>query len=201
MPKRKFYSTSFWQRLRLSVLERDQWRCVPEHEGCRFKEPGSLLAAGKYQAHVHHKIDRADGGADRVENLVSVCRAYNLGETRRRQAARARRERERALGGVEGSPHTLGVEDAPRWGGRSRPSLSGTIEGMVRDPELAATLVSLEAVNRQVVEVLILAAGYLERLDDDFARHLVDKINEAFRAMEVENIAAASVLADRENRR
>ena len=70
-----------------------------------------MLAAGKYQAHVHHKIDRADGGADRVENLVACCRAYNLGETRRRQAARARRERERTLG-VETTEETM--VDAPR---------------------------------------------------------------------------------------
>jgi hypothetical protein len=30
---------------------------------------------------------------------VACCQAYNLGETRRRQAARARRERERTLEG------------------------------------------------------------------------------------------------------
>jgi 5-methylcytosine-specific restriction endonuclease McrA len=100
LSKRVFYSSSFWQRLCLAVLERDGWRCVPEHEGCRFKEPGSLKTAGKGVAHVHHKIDRADGGEDRVENLVATCRAYNLGETRRRQAARARRERERERGNV-----------------------------------------------------------------------------------------------------
>ncbi|GEM_PF-5397208 len=93
-PSSTFYSGPFWQKLRKQVLDRDQWRCVPEHEGCRFKAPYSLKTAGKYTAHVHHVIDRADGGQDRPENLVSVCSSYNIGEGKRRQAARARRMRE-----------------------------------------------------------------------------------------------------------
>ena len=75
------------------ILERDGWRCVPAHDGCRFKELGSLKTAGKYQAHVHHKIDREDGGQDVPENLVSTCAAFNVGEGKRRQAARARQMR------------------------------------------------------------------------------------------------------------
>ena len=70
----------------------------------------------------------------------------------------------------------------------------------MRDPELAATLVSLEAVHRQVVELLVVVAGYLSRLDDETARDLTTRINAAFDAMEVENLAAVSILADRENR-
>ncbi len=104
MVKRSFYSGPFWQRLRLEVLERDGWKCMVDHPGCLYKEPGSLFRAGKGIAHVHHKIDRADGGADRVENLVSTCRTYNVGESARRQAARARREREREHGRAPGPP-------------------------------------------------------------------------------------------------
>ncbi|MGI8517660.1 MAG: HNH endonuclease [Acidimicrobiia bacterium] len=79
--------------MRLQVLDRDQWRCVPEHAGCEFKAPFSLKLAGKFQAHCHHRIDRLDGGADRLENLVSCCRLFNLGESQRRRAVRARRQR------------------------------------------------------------------------------------------------------------
>ena len=119
----EFYSKPFWQRLRLRILERDGWRCVPAHEGCRFKAPGSLKTAGKYQAHVHHKIDREDGGQDVPGNLVATCAAYNIGEGKRRQAARARQMRALEQG-QQGQPGQPG-QPVPMSNGHKRPGWKG----------------------------------------------------------------------------
>ena len=51
-----------WRKLRLLILKRDNWRCIE----CNSQVKGR-------NAHVHHKIPRALGGADTEQNLITLC--------------------------------------------------------------------------------------------------------------------------------
>lgn len=96
------YRTSQWQAIRTSVLDRDGWKCMVDHDDCGYKAPGSLKRF-KRVAHVHHVVDESEGGAFwDPHNLVSVCSAYNIAERNRRQNRRAAR----ALSGA-GSPEPV----------------------------------------------------------------------------------------------
>jgi len=67
----------------------------------------------------------------------------------------------------------------------------------MRDPELTAAAESLKGSHRRVLEVLVLAGSFLETLEDDpQAAWLAGEIAKAFDAMVVENIAAATVVAE-----
>lgn len=63
-----FYATSAWQRLRAQVLARDGHRCTWLDRGVR---------CGSQADTAHHVVARADGGADSLENLRSVCRLHH----------------------------------------------------------------------------------------------------------------------------
>lgn len=71
-------STRLWRALRLAVLNRDAWRCqVP------LDAAGRIVAAGGRPCHafadtVDHKVPRAAGGDDSLDNLRAACRAHNL---------------------------------------------------------------------------------------------------------------------------
>jgi 5-methylcytosine-specific restriction endonuclease McrA len=83
------YGSAQWKRLRLQILNRDEWRCRAVHDGCKYKEPGSLKAEPKI-AHVHHLIDETEGGSFWDDlNLQATCRSFNLAERNRRQNQRA----------------------------------------------------------------------------------------------------------------
>ena len=51
-----------WRQIRKEILIRDKWRC------CYCNQP----IKGR-NAHVHHKLPRALGGADTSYNLISLC--------------------------------------------------------------------------------------------------------------------------------
>lgn len=86
------YRTSRWRATRVRVLDRDGWRCVAVHPGCRYKAPGALRRAGRFKAHVHHIIDPSEGGDFWDDhNLQSACSEFNIAERNRRQNIRAAR--------------------------------------------------------------------------------------------------------------
>ena len=79
MPVR-YHGTVAWKRLRLVALQRDGFRCaVP---GC-----------GKPATHVDHVQRRADGGADTLGNLRSLCAEHD-------NQVKERPDGKRAGGGV-----------------------------------------------------------------------------------------------------
>ena len=49
-----------WDVLRRAVLRRDNWRCV----GCGQRRP----------LDIHHILPLAQGGSNRLTNMVSLCR-------------------------------------------------------------------------------------------------------------------------------
>jgi len=57
-----------WRTTRLQILDRDNWLCVE----CNSPIKGR-------NAHVHHKLPKALGGADTADNLISLCsRCHSL---------------------------------------------------------------------------------------------------------------------------
>lgn len=58
--RRKRLSASDYDRLRLAVLNRDQWSC----QRCGMRT----------NLDVHHTRTRARGGSDELENLIVLCR-------------------------------------------------------------------------------------------------------------------------------
>lgn len=74
---------------------------------------------------------------------------------------------------------------------------------MPSDPELIAVGESLKGSHHRVLEVLVLAGAYLQDVaeHDERAAWLAGEIDMAFDAMAVENIAAATVLSEREKGR
>jgi 5-methylcytosine-specific restriction endonuclease McrA len=59
-----YYSTAEWKALRHACLKRDGFRCVAE--GC-----------GRPAIVADHIVSRRDGGADRLDNLRSLCRLHD----------------------------------------------------------------------------------------------------------------------------
>ena len=81
------YSTRKWQAIRRAVLDRDGWRCMADHQGCKYKEPGSLRKKNK--GHVHHIWPPVDGGPFwDWSNLQAVCASYNIAERNQRVNAK-----------------------------------------------------------------------------------------------------------------
>jgi len=60
---------SNWYQLRWVVLNRDNFTC----QYCGRKAPDVMLQ-------VDHKVSRADGGSDELNNLVTACIACNIGK-------------------------------------------------------------------------------------------------------------------------
>ena len=73
-----------WAEIRKEVLQRDGWQCV---------ECFSVIS-GRH-AHVHHKIPRALGGNDELDNLVSLCSSCHSLRHMNLQASLGRRLIER----------------------------------------------------------------------------------------------------------
>jgi len=63
---KEFYSTALWKRLKLECLERDNYTC----QKCGIK--------GGSELHAHHKIPRAFGGKDEINNLTTLCNHCHL---------------------------------------------------------------------------------------------------------------------------
>lgn len=61
-PESDFFSSNEWKRLRSLSLRRDNHTC----QRCGEEPLGVRIG-------VHHIIPRADGGADVLENLISLC--------------------------------------------------------------------------------------------------------------------------------
>jgi 5-methylcytosine-specific restriction enzyme A len=59
-----FYRTLEWRRLREAALLRDYYRC---------SVPGCIKVATR----VDHIVSRKNGGADRLDNLRSLCAAHD----------------------------------------------------------------------------------------------------------------------------
>jgi RecQ family ATP-dependent DNA helicase len=73
-----------WSEIRKQVLNRDGWECAE----CCSKISGR-------HAHVHHKIPRALGGYDELDNLVSLCSSCHSLKHMNLQASLGRRLIER----------------------------------------------------------------------------------------------------------
>ena len=73
-----------WPEIRKQVLNRDGWECVE----CCSKISGR-------HAHVHHKVPRALGGNDELDNLVSLCSSCHSLKHMNLQASLGRRLIER----------------------------------------------------------------------------------------------------------
>lgn len=58
--KTKYQTRPINAKLKLSVKERDNFKCV---------ECGN----SDIELHVHHKIHRKDGGRDEIDNLITLC--------------------------------------------------------------------------------------------------------------------------------
>jgi ATP-dependent DNA helicase RecQ len=69
-----------WSDLRVRVLTRDQGQCVE----CQ-------AAVDSSEAHIHHVIPKAFGGADAVENLVTLCVSCHAGKHLNLQVSLGRR--------------------------------------------------------------------------------------------------------------
>lgn len=84
---------STWDRLRLSILDRDRHLCQP------------CLPAGRVTPArtVDHIIPRAKGGTDDPDNLRAICDACHAAKTTR-EGHEARGHRERPTIGVDGWP-------------------------------------------------------------------------------------------------
>lgn len=59
-----YYFRPEWRKIRLAILERDNWQCRECSKSIKGRN-----------AHVHHKLPRALGGLDVDENLISLCSA------------------------------------------------------------------------------------------------------------------------------
>lgn len=85
-------STRRWRRLRSYVLARDGWRCqLWVDAGGRHVEDGDPAAARRchaYAYHVDHRVERAAGGGDDLDNLRAACMIGNLGRPRPNGRAR-----------------------------------------------------------------------------------------------------------------
>ncbi len=57
-----YYFRPEWRKIRLAILERDEWQCLECSKSIQGRD-----------AHVHHKLPRALGGLDVDENLISLC--------------------------------------------------------------------------------------------------------------------------------
>lgn len=68
-------STTAWRRTRRIVLQRDEYQCQLQLDGCTGRAKWSLT--GKHQAHVHHIKGRAITGDD-PRWLVTSCAPCNL---------------------------------------------------------------------------------------------------------------------------
>ena len=69
-------SSQAWRRLRLRVLERDEYQCQIQLDGiCTGREKWSLM--GKHRAHAHHVKGREVTGDD-PNWIVCACRECNL---------------------------------------------------------------------------------------------------------------------------
>ena len=73
-----------WREIRNQALNRDGWKC------CEC----SQVIKGR-NAHVHHKLPRALGGADELENLISLCSGCHSLKHMNLQASLGRRLLER----------------------------------------------------------------------------------------------------------
>ena len=72
-----------WDRLRLLILDRDQWLC----QACRRRDA----------CEVDHIVAKADGGSDAPSNLQSLCSDCHGLKTGREEAARGCGDRPRAV--------------------------------------------------------------------------------------------------------
>lgn len=61
-----------WNRLRLVILERDNWVCQHCGNELREKDPDAA-----HDATVDHVIPKAAGGRDEQANLIASCRRCN----------------------------------------------------------------------------------------------------------------------------
>lgn len=60
--RRKNYGGSPWERFKLSILQRDGYRCLVEDEGCLHKAQTA-----------HHIKSVGSGGKNEPENALAVC--------------------------------------------------------------------------------------------------------------------------------
>ena len=83
-----FLDSKEWRKLRRFVLERDKHHCVR----CDKRFPAKMLQA-------HHLIPRAEGGADRPDNLLTLCNScHNFVEIHNL------RTRAAIIGSIESAP-------------------------------------------------------------------------------------------------
>ena len=74
-----------WQRVRLKVMERDQWRC----QGARCRSPENPLL------HVHHKqyLPGREPWEYPLENLITLCEKCHEGQSSPAKKGRALEDR------------------------------------------------------------------------------------------------------------
>ena len=58
----EFYNSSEWRKLRQECLHRDRYTC----QRCDKRFKSDDLTG-------HHMIPRAEGGADKIQNLITLC--------------------------------------------------------------------------------------------------------------------------------
>lgn len=62
---RKAYENPSWKKVRLTVLKRDDYRCVNVNH--------SVQHEGSETLHVHHLVPKSAGGTDELSNLCTLC--------------------------------------------------------------------------------------------------------------------------------
>ena len=78
---RSIYGCKLWRDLRIEILERDDWQCMVNLEGCTAPEPGDLSKRGA-KPEVDHIFPVSDGGQPYEKfNLRAACRKCNRGRT------------------------------------------------------------------------------------------------------------------------
>ena len=91
-----------WDRIRKRVYERDNYTC----QGCGETDT---------ELHAHHIVPKSDGGSDRMDNLLTLCKpcherihGYQIGETdQQREIRKQEQEIEQLTQEIEGK--------AERW--------------------------------------------------------------------------------------
>lgn len=74
-------------RLRISIAERDGWRCVYCGSTVSFEAWGHDHPEARTLAVIDHVIPRCDGGGDEAANLVLACSTCNSGKGNRSLSA------------------------------------------------------------------------------------------------------------------
>src|SRR5689334_1348218 len=104
--------------IKQAVKERDQYKCADCGKEERIFTP-SAHAARRGALHVHHVIERKNGGTDDPDNLVTLCAACHRRRDRthiarlraiRRTEARAER-RARGVANMNDTKEMMGITD------------------------------------------------------------------------------------------